>query len=96
MKNWLQNVYFPNTGNKSLTLLDYWSGYRPEVISEVTLSNTDFKHLSIPQGQQAKYGPLYLVLKYGKVLLEGFLIRLFFTNTMSIYTSGIIFLNCNS
>ncbi|XP_071050604.1 uncharacterized protein [Onthophagus taurus] len=38
MKNWLQNVYFPNTGSKSLLLLDSWSGHCPEVISEITPS----------------------------------------------------------
>ena len=71
MKNCRQNVDFPNTGFKSLMLSDYWCGHWPEVISEVTLSNTNFKQLSIPAGTTGQKRPLV----FGFRIWKNFIIR---------------------
>ncbi|XP_071577242.1 uncharacterized protein [Temnothorax nylanderi] len=59
VKTWLNDVFFPNVGPKSVLLLDSWSGHCPNIISETKPDSvTDFVSLTIPAGTTGRIQPL--------------------------------------
>ena len=58
-KIWLQDVFFPNVGPKSVLLLDSWTGHCPNIIQESkSESIEDIILLTIPAGTTGKIQPL--------------------------------------
>ena len=58
-KTWLQDVYFPNVGSKSVLLLDSWTSHCPNIIQESKLESTDdIILLTIPAGTTGRIQPL--------------------------------------
>ena len=59
VKTWLNDVFFPNVGPKSILLLDSWSGHCPDIIAETKPDSvTDFVSLTIPAGTTGRIQPL--------------------------------------
>lgn len=57
-KVWLKEVFFPNVGEKSILLIDSWSGHCPEAVSEVTPRDKQVITMIIPKGTTGKIQPL--------------------------------------
>lgn len=57
-KIWLQHVFFPKIGPKSLLLIDSWTGHCPQAVLDVKPSNRDVKVMIIPKGTTGKIQPL--------------------------------------
>jgi len=70
-KIWLQNVFFPNVGPKSVLLLDSWTGHCPNIIQETKLESTEYIILlTIPAGTTGNIQPLDV---YGFRLWKNFI-----------------------
>ncbi|XP_067208384.1 uncharacterized protein [Linepithema humile] len=70
-KIWLQGVFFPNVGPKSVLLLDSWTGHCPNIIQESKPESTeDIILLTIPAGTTGKIQPLDV---YGFRLWKNFI-----------------------
>lgn len=50
-KRWFQEVYIPNTGPKSVILLDSWSGQCPTALKDMDMQGKDIQVLTIPAGK---------------------------------------------
>ena len=50
--------FFPNTGTKSVLLLDSWSGHCKDVVKQVKPKNKNIEILRIPEGTIEKIQPL--------------------------------------
>ncbi|KAL1487471.1 hypothetical protein ABEB36_008988 [Hypothenemus hampei] len=57
-KTWMTEVFIPNTGQKSLLLLDSWSGQCPAVIQAVYINDKDITARTIPAGTTGMIQPL--------------------------------------
>lgn len=55
---WITEVFLPNTGPKSLLLLDSWSGHCPSTFKEVIHANKEVTTFIIPKGTTAFIQPL--------------------------------------
>lgn len=51
-------MFFPNVGEKSLLLLDLWTGHSSQVLQNVNLLNKDVNIMIIPKGTTGKIQPL--------------------------------------
>ncbi|XP_043286597.1 uncharacterized protein [Venturia canescens] len=57
-KTWLQEVFFPNVGEKSVLLIDFWSGHCPRVVDGATPHNKEIVTMIIPKGTTENIQPL--------------------------------------
>ncbi|EFN75565.1 hypothetical protein EAI_06340, partial [Harpegnathos saltator] len=57
-KNWFQEVYLPNTGEKSILLLDSWTGHCPNQLEELVPKDKHVNILTIPKKTTAFIQPL--------------------------------------
>ncbi|XP_044594057.1 uncharacterized protein LOC123271728 [Cotesia glomerata] len=57
-KIWLERVFFPNVGPKSLLLIDSWTGHCPQVVQSVKPTNKDTEVMILPKGTTGKIQPL--------------------------------------
>lgn len=57
-KVWLEKVFFPNIGSKSVLLIDSWSGHCTEVVRQATPRGKSIKTMIIPKGTTGRIQPL--------------------------------------
>ncbi|XP_046434505.1 uncharacterized protein LOC124186668 [Neodiprion fabricii] len=57
-KMWLEEVFIPKVGPKSLLLIDSWSGHCSRVVQETTPPDKKLTTLLIPKGTTGKIQPL--------------------------------------
>ncbi|XP_015118979.1 uncharacterized protein LOC107042446 [Diachasma alloeum] len=57
-KTWLQYVFVPNVGAKSLLLVDSWTGHCSPIVEATKIRNKDVEVMTIPKGTTGKLQPL--------------------------------------
>lgn len=60
LKRYLTEVFFPNVGEKSVLLLDSWSGQCERTVFSVVPEDKEFVHLVIPKGSNTAVGRIRL------------------------------------
>lgn len=59
-KTWLREVYFPNTNDKIVLLLDSWSRHYRRTLKEATTTNKEIMLFMIPQKLQNIYNRVWI------------------------------------
>ena len=57
-KQWLTEIYFPNIGDNSALVIDFWSGHCPVVVDVLTPPNKKIVLEIIPKGTTGQIQPL--------------------------------------
>ncbi|XP_036142067.1 uncharacterized protein LOC118645306 [Monomorium pharaonis] len=57
-KIWFSDVYLPNTGRKSMLLLDSWTGHCPSQLQQLILQDKKIQLLTIPKKTTGLIQPL--------------------------------------
>lgn len=76
----MAEVFFPNVGQKSLLLLDSWSGHCSDIIQEMKPADKDVASMIIPKGTTGRIQPLDV---YGFRIWKNFVRR--FSDTVLLH-----------